>query len=413
MIKIQIADRERFRNEYFNLVHPLVVERLNLLSTALSHLNDPANIQVEEIVAVKTITKAIVESSVDPKPNNGAFNKGNYQATLQNYQEDAEEVIEMDFAKLIDLTDHLLAQQNGSLEGLLVGEPLGLKAAQDQLFYHFDITDETEKEVMSLAFSYGALGSEVRNFFYEKDISIYCAYCNIAKARHRDNAKTGAAIDQYHLDHFFSQTDHPMLGLSLFNLVPSDYVCNSVNKWQKPFSDILHLNPHVSGFKRDAVFQPIFDEMGEQLLGIDLSIKVARDSDKWKQFIGDEDERDLAPDHGNINVFQLYGKYNDNELLWQVNLLYNSYVSAARNDRSIQEILDLIEDDKNDRYKNIKDWYESLARTHFHENEFGKLPFSKLYRDLLDHAFGIYSESLGEEVGNILQESYLPEKGGE
>lgn len=413
MIKIQIPDREVFRKEFWSDFHPLVVERLGLLKMALSHLNDPANIPVDEIVRVKTITKAIVELSVKPKQENGAFNKGRYQTTLQNYLKNAKEVLEIDYAKLINLINYLLVLKNGSLENLLVGEPLGLKATQDYLFDYFDISSETEKEVMSLAFSYDVIGSKVRKFFYKKDISIYCAYCNIAKARHRDNTKTGAAIDQYHLDHFFNQADHPMLGLSLFNLVPSDYVCNSVNKLKKPFSDIFHLNPHVSGFKRDAVFEPVFNEMGEQLIGVDLSIKVARDSEKWKQFIGDEDERDLAPDHGNINVFQLHGKYNDNELLWQVKILYNSYINEARNNRSLQDILDLIENDENDRYKNIKHWYETLARTHFHENKFGNLPFSKLYRDLLDHAFGIYSESLGKEIVDILQDSYLPEKGGE
>ncbi|SFA38288.1 hypothetical protein SAMN04488511_101166 [Pedobacter suwonensis] len=413
MIKIQIADREGFRQQYLAMIHPSVIIRLKYLRTSLAHLLDPDSIQLDEIVPVKSFTKAIVDSSVKPARAAGAFNKNKYIETLKLYQEGATEIIHVDFVKLTNLIDHLLIEESESLRNLLIGEPLDIKGIHDQLFETFEIATKHEKDVMYLAFSYEDLGTEVRTYFYDQAISLYCAYCNISKANHRKNPKSGRIIDQYQLDHFFSQTDHPMLALSLFNLVPSDYVCNVPNKGKILFSDEFHLNPYVSGFKRDMVFKPLFDELGVHLEAIDLKIMVDRDSHKWKQFIGDADERDLAPDHGNINVFQLYGKYNDRDLLWEVNHLYNTYVSAAKNARSIQDILDIIEEGQNDRYLNIKIWYEQTSRKHFHEKDFGRLPHSKLYRDLLDHAFGVYAESLGEEVTGILEESYQTERGGE
>ncbi|MFM0684834.1 hypothetical protein PQQ77_02520 [Paraburkholderia strydomiana] len=45
------------------------------------------------------------------------------------------------------------------------------------------------------------------------------------------------------LDHFFPKSKYPYLALSLFNLVPSCYVCNSNLKGDEDFFKIKHLHP--------------------------------------------------------------------------------------------------------------------------------------------------------------------------
>lgn len=45
------------------------------------------------------------------------------------------------------------------------------------------------------------------------------------------------------LDHFFPKSIYPYLSLSLYNLVPSCYVCNSSLKGSKNFFYLRHLNP--------------------------------------------------------------------------------------------------------------------------------------------------------------------------
>lgn len=413
MIKLHIADIDVFRTEYYNLIQPLVIERLKLLKISLNHLNDPQNVDDDTIVDVKTITKNIVDSMVKPKTPKGSFNKQVYKNKVNSYRTDAKEVSEIEFESVIKLTELLLDPNSNSLETILIGGPLEIKAFHDDLFANFGIIDKLSKNVMYEAFSYDEFGSLVRDFFYRKDISNYCSYCNISKAKHTKNPATGKVVDQYHLDHFFSQFDHPMLALSLFNLVPSDYVCNSTNKGKILFSDLLHLNPYISGFSRDVVFEPLFDDLGTNIIELDLKLKCNRDSERWKQLIGDEDTRDLAPDHGNINVFQLHGKYNDENLLWQMTNLYQSFKRTARNNRSLSEFLELVDSGQKDSNNNIINWYQQLARTHFHEDDFGKLPFSKLHRDLLDHAFGVYSENLENEMIEFLVSSYLPQNGGQ
>ena len=217
------------------------------------------------------------------------------------------------------------------------------------------ITDEVEISILKSGFDYGGdLGKKVRAFFHGLTIFKTCSYCNTMKARHTNNRKTGKTADQFHLDHFFSQTDHPLLALSLYNLVPADPTCNVDNKSTILFTDTLHLNPYVSGFKRDMVFLPILDPLAETIQEIELKINVDRHSDRWKQLIGDEDELDIAIEHGNLNVFQIYTKYNDDDLYRQMDWLLSNYRKVARNERSLRDILDAIEEDKSDPYQNFK-----------------------------------------------------------
>lgn len=67
-----------------------------------------------------------------------------------------------------------------------------------------------------------------------------CPYCNQAYAF--------TVIAKYKsfrptLDHYFSQKAYPYLALSLNNLIPSCYTCNSNLKNQKDFVKLPHLNP--------------------------------------------------------------------------------------------------------------------------------------------------------------------------
>lgn len=414
MVKIQVSDHDAFKAAFLPVVHDDVVTELGLLKLSLGHLRDPASILVKDMVLAKATTKAIVDSIRTPKTENGFFNKNNYKNAVATYANGATRVHPVNWNNLINLVDHLLDENNGSLEGLLIGYPLDIKRNNDNLLNQFHITDEKEIDILKSGFNYeGDSGAKVRQFFYSQPFFKTCSYCNTMPARHTVNSVTGHTADQFYLDHFFSQTDHPLLALSLYNLVPSDSICNVDNKKAILFSDILHLNPYVSGFKRDMVFRPVLEPLSENIQEIELKINVARDSDRWKQLIGDEDEIDIAVEHGNLNVFQIYTKYNGPDLYGQMDKLMTSYKKVARNERSLRDILNEIEEENSDPYQNFKTWYEGCARTCFHEKEFGRYIFSKLHRDLLDFVYANYPQGFHDEVRQILEESYLPENGGE
>jgi hypothetical protein len=81
-----------------------------------------------------------------------------------------------------------------------------------------------------------------------------CPYCNRAYiysvSRRKGNVEVRAD-----LDHFFDKAEHPLLGLSFYNLVPSCTTCNSRLKARTPFTLDQYMHPYVEGFDDDAVFR--------------------------------------------------------------------------------------------------------------------------------------------------------------
>ncbi|SAL51078.1 hypothetical protein AWB71_02809 [Caballeronia peredens] len=78
----------------------------------------------------------------------------------------------------------------------------------------------------------------------EKAKRIICPYCNQAFAFTVVGTSTSFRPT---LDHFFPKADYPYLALSLYNLVPSCYVCNSSLKGKKNFFVEHHLHPLEDG----------------------------------------------------------------------------------------------------------------------------------------------------------------------
>lgn len=67
-----------------------------------------------------------------------------------------------------------------------------------------------------------------------------CPYCNQSYAF---TLQTGNRGFRPTLDHYYSKDDYPHLALSLNNLIPSCYTCNSNLKGKKDFFTTPHLNP--------------------------------------------------------------------------------------------------------------------------------------------------------------------------
>ena len=98
------------------------------------------------------------------------------------------------------------------------------------------------------------------DYFSEKKTTLWCAYalCGLAKNKicpycNQNYAftVTGTTKDfRPTLDHFFPKAKYPFLALSLYNLVPSCYTCNSSLKGKTDFGVIPHLHPFdmKSGF---------------------------------------------------------------------------------------------------------------------------------------------------------------------
>ena len=73
-----------------------------------------------------------------------------------------------------------------------------------------------------------------------------------------DFLKAGLMKKHFTLDHFLHKSLHPLLGLSLYNFVPSCYACNSLMKGDKAIAEFateVDLSPTHSDFKLQKEFQ--------------------------------------------------------------------------------------------------------------------------------------------------------------
>lgn len=413
MIKIQISNIEEFKSDYLLKVKNDVIKRIKYLKYSVSHLIDPDNISNNEIAKAKHSTKHIIDLIRDSKISIDDLVVAKYKNTLLTYTTGFV-ITHVDLNPLLNFLNYLLDDANGSLNNLLICAPENLFTKNTTLLNDHRINSEIYINILKNAFLYDSeIGINIRQFFHEKNITNYCPYCNMASALYSTNDETGKIADQHQLDHFFDKATHPLLSLSVFNLVPTDYNCNSANKGAIHFSDELHLNPYITGFKNDMKFVPIMDAFGEVVQSISLKLHADRNSYVWKQLIGDEDFQDLAPEHGNINVFQLYKRYNNSGILFTARKLVKKFRNVAANEQSLRRILDEIEDSPQDNYQNFRDWYEDEIMTKFHQKDFGEVIFSKLNRDVLDFVFDNYPENFHESVNNILTNSYMPENGAE
>ncbi|RBQ31802.1 hypothetical protein CRU92_06220 [Arcobacter sp. FW59] len=85
------------------------------------------------------------------------------------------------------------------------------------------------------------LQPKISNFFQE-NIEVYtCYYCNIDFIN--TFKKNNETKNAFTLDHVLEKADYPFLALSLYNLVPSCYVCNSkVKDSEIPFDNFSPTN---------------------------------------------------------------------------------------------------------------------------------------------------------------------------
>lgn len=413
MIKIQISDIEEFKSDYLLKVKDEVIKRIIYLKYSVSHLIDPINISDNEMDKAKHSTRYIIDLIRDRKISIDDLVVAKYKNTLTTYTTGFT-IIPVDLNPLLIFLNYLLDDTNNSLNDLLICEPENLLTKNTKLLDDYSINSEIYIKILKNAFLYDSkVGEKARQFFHKKNIVHFCPYCNLTRAFFSVNPVTGKIADQHQLDHFFDKASYPLLSLSVFNLIPSDSVCNTMNKRTIHFTDDLHLNPYISGYKNDVKFEPIMDSFGKRVLGIDVKLKADRNSSVWKQLIGDQDDIHLAPEHGNINVFQIHTKYNFNDIYTQTSELIQLFRDLASNEKSLKDILDTVQENEDDSYENFKTWYKRYVRTSFHQKDFGKSEKSKLNRDLLDYVFENNPQNFHESINDILNRSYLSEYGAE
>lgn len=193
-----------------------------------------------------------------------------------------------------------------------------------------------------------------------------CLYCN---RMYTLTIQTGEKVDKHitrpDFDHYFDRATHPMLALSIYNLIPSCSICNRTLKGSIKFDLNTHIHPYlddcVSNYKYSFKPYDVKSILGkgsnleiEFLLDTTpISAKIAKTADVFKLdaiFNGHTEElRDL------FDIRYRFSKTYLDQLFSTYSPLGISYEEA----------------------------YRIAFGTHYNESDFGRRPFSKLKKDIL------------------------------
>jgi hypothetical protein len=392
MIKIGFNDVDQARIDYPILIAEKIADRLKLLKTSLTHISIAPNRDDYNVRSFQVVTQKIINYF---QPTNGKIPAGNfnylpYNQTVSAYTAVAAnkaKLAVLNFAGLIQLIDHLLANQEKVLRLLLICSPDRLFKINDLLMRGHGAVSVADRFALSLGFDWELhkeVTRQIKTFFHNERQVVHCPYCNINRAFYGKLAG-GQVSSSFSLDHFYTKTDYPLLTFCMFNLVPADDICNGSNiKGQIPFYYDYHLNPYEAGMDRTRmVFLPNIPKSNEDPTEIFLNLIPPPHNRKYQQLVGNFPDIDESRKVGNINVFKLKKNYNEDFVLERAGGVQRKCESIFRTRYYLKGFL------KNMNLKlNINSYqrfYKDEFGTEFLPEKFHRFSYSKLVRDIHDN----------------------------
>lgn len=204
-----------------------------------------------------------------------------------------------------------------------------------------------------------------------------CPYCHHAYAFTVYRGEDGLLRPT--LDHFYPKSIYPHLALTLCNLIPSCYSCNSSLKRDDDFYTKKHLHPYFDGesisFKITHPSKTIVDIIGSfQTLKSELTIELL-----WPQ--------NCEASNNSISLFALEARYEHmaregiDFVASQVEieaLLGNQKVTVSRTNEYPE---------KSDGPLKIEDAYLKARLLRFERTEYKQYILGKMYADLYDQFY--------------------------
>ena len=237
------------------------------------------------------------------------------------------------------------------LSDLLYGSFEELEEIKERLG---EMSDDKVKQL----FNYETKFQSIISKFFEKDVEVHtCYYCNIDSIN-IFNDFNGESKNGFTLDHVFHKGSYPYLALSLYNFVPSCYICNSKLKHSQ---EIDNVSPTSSTFSFDdkVKFKTFMQNKN-------LQIENKEDFDLLLK----EDFSDIYQRY--IEVFELDGRYEYHK--YKVIEMINKRKEYP--DSRIKELAKLTEKTEEEVKQDLFGEYL------FEHDNLHKRPFSKLTKDI-------------------------------
>lgn len=246
--------------------------------------------------------------------------------------------------KLLLSPPEILYGYNSRLERKLEVKGLWSKTIKDELLNVFDYTGVLSQNKKN---SYDLTKLIGRNT---------CTYCN--RIYTHTIIDYSDRIARPELDHWLDKADHPLLSLSIYNLIPSCHICNSTIKHMAHFEYGKHVHPYDKG--------TIKFTFGYQVrLGGGWEIQLKNCTKAEQETAKELKTTQLYQPHGDMEVKDLLDFAADNT---------NDY---------LEEICQYVMH----KGKNELTWdeaYRLIFGTERHEEKYLDRPLSKLKHDVLE-----------------------------
>lgn len=404
MIKIEIGNSLTKEQEYVDSVFLVVNNRVNILKKSIDHLRGIAiDFNGVNFDSLRSITRKIINKLENRNDAEDLYLIINYNATVTNYIVNDNNLENINLQGINDLLNFLTVNHGYNLKNLLKCKSDQLFSLNDKLLDDYGIINEIDKTVLKFAFDYDGfkeISSPIKRFFRDNNFVKYCPYCNLNEVEYRETIN-GQPVTTHQLDHFFDKATFPLLSYSMYNLIPSDSTCNTINKFRTEFTDVYHLNPYFNGFGNSMSFIPVVIGSRIEVQEIRIVINEAYLSPKYRQLIGDNIEINENDENGNINVFKILGKYRDRKN------------KAKKILREIQKVdKGLIPITKYLRLLNLRNrkayylkWYFENIDTPFKYNEFNNEAYSKFNRDIHDYYYSNNSNITNRYIRELIRDN--------
>ncbi|WP_394749331.1 hypothetical protein [Spongiimicrobium salis] len=260
-------------------------------------------------------------------------------------------------------------------EEKIIGSELTIvKDIQQQLFEQFGDTSELRMDLNNII-NYKWFRKYKKKmhdgFKLAKALSVdVCPYCNRNyTTSHKVEGKTKNVFPEF--DHYYPQSDYPLLALSFYNLIPSCNICNTHYKGDDDPSDAEHniLYPYskLNAVKHfNFAFTPLdYTSLIGKTTNFNTSVNTAK-------YTSPQHIKDLV--EGSLNYFDIVGTYNANHkglIKGLINKRINhsdAYIESLFRNYSITK----------------EDAYHILFESYYEDEKLIKLPFSKLKKDIFD-----------------------------
>lgn len=189
-----------------------------------------------------------------------------------------------------------------NFEKIITGKPQMLLDLEKKL-YNTKKSDviKTLKGTLKNIFNYKSFSSNRKtedwnayNLIRSLNIMV-CPYCNMNYAITYNDKDKKLRAD---LDHFFPQVNHPLLALSLYNLVPSCNICNS--RLKGAVENDIHntFHPYINDINKSLYFSREFNSESK---GVDF----------YQSIMGDNQDYTISTRAYKLSEQNIINQYND------------------------------------------------------------------------------------------------------